>query len=520
MKKQNHKYDFWFDSSKSQENLKEKSIKGGVSTSASQFIGFALNLISTFVLARLILPSDFGIVGMVTAFTGLANIIKDMGLSMAVIQKESITHKQVSNIFWINVVICSSLALIFAICSPLISLVYQNDKRIYAIVFSYAIGIVISGFSIQHYALLSRKMLFSRIAKGNVAASLLSVIFGIAAAIIGMGYWSIVILNISMITFYTIFMWVSCNWRPSLPFKNQHVTGFLKFGAGISGFNIINYFSRYSDDILIGNRLGPTAVGFYTKAYQLLMLPINQLRNPLSLVATPALSALKNHPVRYVNYYRRYLFLLAFFSMPLVASLAIFSKELIFIVLGPGWEESSRIFQVLAVAGLIQPIASSSGLVMISTGQSKRFFVLGCINSVVIVSGFIIGINWGVIGTAIALVISNYLLLLPTLAFAYKGTPIKMKYFFVEVGLPFIHTLLMCGTLMAIKIILSSYLSDILIFIFSAPIGILFYYFSWKGYPKGREKFIAIDDTIRIVYEKIKKAKFINNFKYRQKLSC
>jgi PST family polysaccharide transporter len=495
----------WFDSKNLDKDLKAKSIKGGISTSLSQFIRFGLSLVSTFVLARMLLPEDFGLVGMVTAFTGLANIIQDMGLSTAVIQKEKITHHQVSNLFWINILICCVIGCLFALFSPLIVSLYHQDSRLYPIILSYAAGIAIGGFAIQHNALMNRKMFFTDLAKVNILATLCSVICGIIAALAGLGFWSIVILNISANIFNACFMWFLCDWRPSFPVKKQRIRDFVQFGAGISGFNIINYFSRYSDDILIGHSLGAIAVGFYSKAYQLLMLPINQLRTPLMTVAIPAMSKLQNEPDRYVNYYRKYIFLLAFFSMPLVACLAVFSKELIIIVLGRQWLPSSSIFMVLAIAGFIQPVSSSSGLVMISTGQTKKFFIIGCISSALIVLGFFIGIRWGVIGTAVSLVITTYLLIIPVLHFAFKTTPLKITDFFQEISLPVLHTVVMCAFLIVARMTLKNVLPDILTFICISPLGMVFYYFSWKLYTLGRHKLSTIDYLTTVILQKLRK---------------
>lgn len=504
----------WFSSEDLRKDLKSKSIRGGINTSASQFTTFCVNLISTIILARILLPSDFGLIGMVTAFTGFAALIQDMGLSMAVIQKEKITHRQVSNLFWINVLICSLLALLFVLLSPLIVALYHHDLRLYPIILSYAAGIAISGLSIQHNALLSRKMLFGRIAKSTVFSAVLSVAFGIIAGFLGLGYWAIVVLNLSSIIFNTCFLWIYCNWRPFIPTRNQSVKDFLHFGAAISGFNIANYFSRNSDDILIGKYIGPNAVGIYSKAYQLLMLPINQIRNPLMTVALPAISALKNDAVRYVEYYKKYVFLLAFFSIPLVAFLAIFSKELILIVLGDKWLECSPIFQLLAIAGVIQPVSSSGGLVMISKGQTKKYFIVGCLSSIITVIGFIIGIRWGIKGTVFSFIITTYIILVPTLLYAYKGTSIKLWMFLKEISLPLIHTCIIGLVLLEIRVLLSHLLPGILIFLLLAPLGGVVYYFSWKLYPLGRRKF----DNIQEVKFFIIKSLNINKFSFSKRL--
>lgn len=497
------RYIYWFDSRDRNEELKTKSIKGGISTTASQLFSFSLNLISTFILARLLLPEDFGLVGMVTAFTGFANIIKEMGLSMAVIQKEHITHKQVSNLFWINVLICFFIGILFSLLSPLIVTLYHHDTRIYPIIFSYAFSIFISGFSIQHNALMTRKMLFTALAKVNIFSTFLSVCFGIAAGLLGLGYWAIVILNFSLIFFSTCFVWIWCDWRPSFPSKNQKIKGFLKFGAGLSGTNIITYFSRNSDDIIIGRMLGPASVGFYSKAYQLLMLPINQLRAPLTAVAIPALSALKNDAARFSNYYKKYIFILAYFSMPLVICLGIFSKELILLVLGPQWVESSYLFQILAFAGFILPVSNSRGMVMIAMGQTKRLFFMVSVMTLVTVGGFFVGIHWGMTGVAVSLVITTYVLLVPTLYYSFKNSPLTVSGFFIEIAYPLLHSLAMAGFLLFTRLILSGHLSEVIVFLFAVPLGTIFYYFSWKIYPAGKSRSIHIDDLFLVIIEKL-----------------
>lgn len=494
---------YWFDSSTQQDDLKNKSISGGISTTANQFISFGLNLISTFILARILLPADFGLVSMVTAFTGFAHIIKDLGLSTAVIQKEEITHGQVTKIFWINIAICFIIAGIFILVSPLIVSLYDSDKRIYPIIFAYAAGIVIGGFSLQHTALLCRKMLFSRIARGNILATLLGVSFGIGSALIGAGYWAIIILNISRDFFYTCFVWYFCNWRPTSFKQKVPVKNFIWFGVGLSGSNVVNYFSKNVDSILIGSMIGAAAVGFYSKAFQLLMLPINQLRTPLTLVATPALSALSKDKLKYINYYRKYLFILAFFSMPLVGCLAVFSKELILIVLGSQWIESSHIFRFLAFAGFILPVAQSRGLVMVTTGQTKRLFYMVAVLSAFTILGFFVGIHWGIQGVALSLPITTYLLLIPSLFYAFKNTPVKVSHFFLEIILPVTHTLATVCLLMILKESLSNLLSPLFVFLLLVPLAIIFYYYSWKFYPASRNKFANIEDVKQIFVEKI-----------------
>jgi len=346
-------------------------------------------------------------------------------------------------------------------------------------------------------------MKFGKIALGNIISVTLSSITAVSAAIFGLGYWSIVLMTISQITYLTIYLWIACSWRPSSPIKPKGIKEFLHFGSGIAGFNIINYFSRNMDNILVGKYLGPTALGFYSKAYQLLMLPLTQLRDPLTTVGIPALSTLSNTPEKFKAYYKKYLFLMAFFSMPLVTYLAVYSDNVITIVLGQNWLESSLIFKLLAISAFIQPVASTRGLILISTGNSKRFFIWGAINAIFVIIGFLIGIKWGILGITLSYAIVNYGLLLPSLIYCFQNTPITPKLFFREITTPTIHVIIMCLIILPVKYVFFKHFSDLLITGVSTVLAITAYYFSWYLYPLGRDKIKDVNDLLRPPIRKV-----------------
>lgn len=431
----------WFDTQHLRGDLKSRSVKGGFSTIAGQVISFALNISSTIILARLLTPEDYGLVAMVTAVTGFVTIFKDLGLSSAVIQKEHINQQQVSAVFWINVFISLGIALIVALLAPVLVNFY-NEERLFYITLVFSVGIFISGLSLQHNALMKRQMKFQTLALMNTLTAFLSIVCGVLLAWLGFGYWAIVAITFLFPSFNTLALWFVCAWRPSFTLKGNDVKSFLKFGAGITGFDMINYFSRNMDNVLIGKFIGSVALGLYTKAYQLLLLPITQLRDPLNSVALPALSTLQNDKVKYKSYYKRFLFTLAFFSMPAVVYMAIFSEELIVVVLGDQWIEASSIFRILAFAAFIQPLLSTIGLVMISTGDIKRYFTWGCINAALVVTAFFIGVQWGVDGVAKAYVVITYLLFFPALIYCLRNSPITVSLFLKEISFPALFSII------------------------------------------------------------------------------
>lgn len=495
--------DEWFDHYHGSKGLKDKSIKGGISTTASQIIVFIVNTLSTMILARILLPSDFGLIAMVAAFAGFVSLFKDMGFSMAIIQRPKVTYDQVSVLFWFNIGLCLIISLLFIGSAPLIVSFYHEPKLFY-IILAYSISIFISSLSVQHNAILSRKMDFNKIALANIFSSVLAVIIATIMAYTGSGYWSLVMLTFAQSLFFTLLLWYYCPWVPRMIFWQKGIKSFLHFGAGISGFNIINYFSRNMDNVIIGKYLGTTTLGFYSKAYQLMMLPLTKLRDPLVTVGTPALSSLLNDSGRYMRYYHRLIFIICFFSFPMTLFLAIFAKELILIVLGPHWIESVLIFQLLSVSALIDPILGTTGVILISTGQAHRYLKVGIVSSMVVVASFFVGIHWGVNGVAMAYAIANCILLVPVLLYCFYKTPVKFRLVLGEIALPALHTIAMCCLLIGAKILLSRFFSPLLVLISAFIICIPFYYFTWKLYNQGRAKIKDIDALARIIFDKIK----------------
>ncbi|MFD3000923.1 lipopolysaccharide biosynthesis protein [Pontibacter toksunensis] len=493
--------DRWFETKHLHTDLKSRSVKGGFSTIAGQVVSFAINIVSTILLARLLTPQDYGLVAMVTAVTGFVTIFNDLGLSSAVIQKEQINQQQVSAVFWINLFISLGIAIIVALLAPLLVSFY-NEERLFNITLVFSVGIFVSSLSLQHNALMKRQMKFESLALMNTVNAFLSVLCGILLAWLGFGYWAIVSITILFPTFNTVALWFICDWRPSFAFDTRNVRSFIQFGAGITGFDLINYFSRNMDNVLIGKYIGSVALGLYTKAYQLLLLPITQLRNPLNSVALPALSTLQNDRGKYRNYYKRFLFILAFFSMPAVSFMAVFSEELILIVLGEQWIEASSIFRILAIAAFIQPTLGTIGLVMITTGDTKRYFIWGCINAVLVVSAFLIGVQWGVDGVAKAYVAVTYLLFFPALFYSLHGSPVPVALFLKEITFPAIFSII-CGIAMYIYRGYFIYLNDIILSITGFSVGALLYLMLWFVCKASRERVMQVFEIRHVLLKKI-----------------
>lgn len=481
----------WFDTTHLMSNIKVRSVKGGANTVFAQLLSFSMSMVSTAIMGRLVAPESFGVVAMVTAVAGFVTIFMDLGFSSAVIQKKAINQKQVSTLFWVNVLIGLGIAGLIVLLAPgLVS--FYNEPRLLHITYAYALSVFLNCVALQHNALLKRQMRFKQISSIMIIATAISVLVGIGMALTGFDYWAIIGITVSFALVNSVLTWIYCDWRPRFVFQLSKVKRFLRFGSGITGFELVNYFSRNLDNILIGKRIGAAALGLYSKSYQLLMLPITQLRGPLNTVALPALSALRGQDDRYHSFYRRYVFLLAFFSMPLVLFLAIFSREVILVVLGEKWVEAAYIFQLLAIASLIQPVAGTRGIVMITMGHTRKYFIWGLVNAIFSVSGYYIGVNWGVAGVAISYIIVNYVLLLPSLYWSFKGSPITVSSFFGEIGYPLLFSLGSACVCYAFKSSVGPIWSNLALALVGAVVGGAVYIVLWLSTKHTRSKLQAV----------------------------
>lgn len=382
-----------------------------------------LRIGSMAVLARLLLPEDFGLLAMVTALTVFVERFKDLGLGDATVQTREITHAQVSSLFWINLAVCAGIALLLASLSKAIAWFY-NEPRLTAVSLVIASTFLFSGLVIQHQAVLRRQLRFGALALIQLYSIVLSLLVAIVLAYYGFGYWALVAREFSRAVFVVIGTWIACPWRPDLPRRGIGVANLLNFGKNVTGFNLVCFLSRSFDKILIGKLQGPYWVGLYTNAYQLMALPVSQIQYPVNTVALPALSALQAEPSEFRAYYEKMLHLLTFFSMPVVAFIALFGDVIVGLLLGPKWMNAVPIFQVLAVGAFVEPLVHAAGPALVASGRTREYFRMGLINALSLLCCLTIGSFWGTMGVAIGRSTAIYLALVVCLVYAFKNTPV------------------------------------------------------------------------------------------------
>jgi len=411
-----------------QTDLRGRSVRGGLLNVTSQGTQFLIQSIATVVLARLLTPADFGLVAMVATITGLGQAFADLGLSEATIQRKEISHDQVSALFWINVAIGLGLTLVTAALAPLLARFYR-DPRIVNITLVVSLTFLIGGLKVQPDALLKRQMRFSSTAIRDITGYSLAVPLAIIMAWRGAGYWALVALPLTLNLSSLIISWLMVNWMPSLPRRGAQVGSMIAFGGNVAASYFILTVSRSADNVLIGRYIGASPLGLYSRAYNLLMLPVRQLSVPATSVAVSAFSRIQGDAERFARYYLRAVNLIMWIGAPLFGFLFVAAQPVIVLLLGKQWREAAPVFQILAVSGLTQLLLESSMWLFLSRGHSQQLLKLLLIISPVIVGSYAIGLPFGIKGVALSGSVALLCILPWMLKITFRGTDLTLQRF-------------------------------------------------------------------------------------------
>jgi O-antigen/teichoic acid export membrane protein len=327
--------------------LKGKSVRGGAATVLGQGMGIALQIGTTIVLARLLSPTDYGLQSMVLTLTAFFSLFKDAGLSVATIQRETLTHEQISTLFWINLALGAFLTIIVAASSPFLAAFYKDPRLLWLTVASASI-FLFNSLSVQHKALLDRAMRFSTSVKIDILSATIGSAIAIAMAALGCGYWSLICQNISLPIVGTAATWIAMPWVPGRPRWTAELRSMVRFGSTVTLNSVIVYVAYNTEKILLGRFWGAAPLGIYTRAYQLATLPVQQLTGAVHVVAFSVLSRMQSEAQRLQRAYLKSLTLIVSLTIPVVISTALFSDEIVLIMLGRKWMGVAAVLRLLS----------------------------------------------------------------------------------------------------------------------------------------------------------------------------
>jgi len=404
--------DAYFDTSSVLGTLKTSAISSGVAMGMQQGVTMLLSMVGVVVLARLLQPEDFGLVAVVFAVLTFARPLQEAGLSTAMIQREVISHAQVSNLFWANVLIGAVVTGILAGLSPLVAWFY-DEPRLVHVMLALSVTFAVTGLSVQHIAILKRQMRFEHVAMIRIASEAIGIGVGIVMAVNQFGYWSLVAMAIGKPVAEMGMAWTLCRWRPQRPSASEGTWSLLSMGANLTVSGVLLCLARGVDSIVIGKWFGMEALGMYSRAAMLVKRPLDQVVGPVSSIIVPIFSRVQGDPERY----RRVIFKifdgLAVCSMPFSALLVALAEPVTLIILGQKWEQAAAVLGALALLSLYVPMVLVPECMLVSQGRGAEYLRLGIIGSIVTVLAFVVGGQFGVVQVAVSYVLACLAVQLP-----------------------------------------------------------------------------------------------------------
>jgi len=378
------------------------------------------------VLARILSPQDFGIVGMVTAFTGVLALLRDFGLSSATVQRAEVSHEQTSTLFWFNILFGTLLTLAVVAMAPLIARFY-HEPRLFWVTLALSTGFLFNAAGVQHSALLQRQVRFTRLAAIDVISLVISSGLGIGMALLGFGYWSLVAAAVSLPIITTVCLWLASEWVPGKPHRRVGLHSMMRFGGAVTAIGILIYIAYNSEKVLLGRFWGAAVLGIYGRAYYLISVPTDNLNAAVGDVAFSALSRLQHDPPAFRNYFLKGYSLVLTLTIPMSVGIALFAPDLISLVLGPKWREAVPILRLLAPTILVLALINPVGWLMFSLGMVRRSLKASLVFAPLVVASYAAGLSYGPKGVALAYSSIMVLCAVPLIAYGVHGTVVRLR---------------------------------------------------------------------------------------------
>jgi O-antigen/teichoic acid export membrane protein len=421
--------------------LKGKSVRGGAATVLGQGVGMALQIGTTVVLARLLSPTDYGLQSMVFTLTAFFSLFKDAGLSVATVQRETLTQEQISTLFWINLALGAFLTIVVAALSPFLAAFYKDPRLLWLTVASSSI-FLFNSLSVQHKALLDRAMRFSTSVKIDILTATIGSVIAIGMAALGCGYWSLICQNISLSIICTAATWIAMPWLPGRPRWTAELRSMLRFGGTVTMNSVVVYVAYNTEKILLGRFWGAAPLGIYSRAYQLATLPVQQLIGAVHIVAFSVLSRMQAEVQRLERAYLKSLSLIVSLTVPVVISTALFSDEIVMIVLGPKWPGVATVLRLLSPTVLVFALINPFSWFLRATGRVGRSLKIALLICPVVILGILLGLRQGPPGVAVGYSTAMVLLFVPVVAWEIYRTGITIRDYWSAVNQPLVSGVL------------------------------------------------------------------------------
>lgn len=440
----------------------------------SQLARIASQLANIFVLARILPPSDYGLMAMATVVTNLALLIRDQGTSAAIIQKEDLTHHTVNTVFWFNIFVGLSIAGIIMLASPIIAGYFKHAELIEILVIL-ALVFPISSSSISHQALLERESQFKKLAFVELISSFVAMVIAVVAALKGAGVYSLVLQAILMALLSSVQIWFLSSWRPKGKPSFEQLKMLLPFTGHMTVFQLITYFFRNADSMVVGRVLGAASLGIYSMAYKVMLLPVQNITWASSRALFPVMSRQQGNLEEMGKLYLQTIAFIAFLTAPLMAGIYALREPFVDVAFGHQWMDVASVLAWLTPVGFMQSISSTTGTVFMAQGKTRLLMWLSLGSALVHVLAYYIGARTGVNSVAEWYLYASVVTGIPLVLIAGNFVKCSALDLLKAIWKPVLVSLLMCIVTRRTFVILNQHISLLASFILATLFGGLIY---------------------------------------------
>lgn len=388
-----------------------------------QFIGFVIGII----LARLLSPEEFGLIGMSMVFISLSGVFTNLGLSSALVQRSDPTEEHYSSSFYLNIIVATFLALIFIIIAPQIALFFKNPE-ITKLIRVLSLTLILSSFTIVQDARFRKKMNFRILTRTKIIASVLSGVLGVLMAFLGYGVWSLVIQTLFSGLITSLLLWLYSDWRPKFIFRLKAIKDLWSYSFNLFISGILNTGYEQLDSIIIARLFSASDLGLFSRAKTLNRFAIKYSSESVGAITFPAMAEVKDNREQMLNMGLKAETLIAYLSFGLLGLLYVASEPLILTLIGPKWLPSVEMFRILCLSGFAYPISTATLSMLKAAGYSGSFLRVEVWKKIIGLAGFAIGFYFGIKGYLISLIITGAISVWLNMYFTGRAIGISVRH--------------------------------------------------------------------------------------------
>lgn len=355
-----------------------------------------IQFVISIILARLLLPEEFGLIAMLTIFMAISQSFISSGFGQALTQKQGVTHIDECSIFYFNILVGFLATGLLCLAAPWIASFY-NQQQLVPLTYALSLNLIINAFGLVQTTLLTKHIDFKTQLKVSMIATVISGIIGVAMAYNDFGVWSLVAQSLCSNILRTILLWLFNDWRPSLLFSFTALREMFAFGSRMLASGLLDVFFSNIYLVVIGKLFSPVSLGFYSRAQSLQQLPVSNMSVIVSRVTFPVFASVQDDKPRLKRGVRKALSLLVMINFPMMVGLAIVARPLVLIMLTDKWLPCVPYLQLLCAVGMLYPLHVVNLNVLAAQGRSDLFFRLEILKKILIVIAVAVTYRWGIV---------------------------------------------------------------------------------------------------------------------------